>query len=668
MKKRTGKLLYKILFLFLILSTIPLLFIRFHVVNISQKSIKENAITIQSGIAIKVAESVESFIDNIVKVLFTVQSSTEFRKRMLDKQKNVFNKLTENYPMLIELSSTDIDGNEYLKIRRNDVDFSIPTSTKWIDKKITETVLKEHKYIGQLEMVPIKSSFDGRQHYYPVVNIVVAVNDEKNSPVGLIAAKVDLSVLSDSLTETVVGKKGLAYIIDTNGVLIAHPDKLKVLNKEDFSKHPFIKRFFQTKSLRQQKMEAFNDVMKGIQLREFNDRFNNVLVGSYAQIRDLPWWVIVQQPLSEVYTLAQELESQVNLSIIIVILVTLLFGIVSTNFLVGPIKTLQKETEEISQGNYYVAVTAESNDEIGELADKFSLMAKSLKERTNQLEQARKELEKWNQELEKRVQERTKQLKEAYEQLKSAQEEKIKMERLSAVGEMANVVGHEIRNPLAIINNSAYYIKTKLTAADDPKVPKHLGIIEGEIENANKIINDLLNFSRTREIKSQPTMINEIIEEVFTRLPIPANVEVTKELDKNIPISMIDSDEMRQVILNLVGNAVQAMTEGGKIFVRSKLVVDRELYKTPTENALAIRVEVEDTGCGIPPEVLQKIFQPFFTTKSKGTGLGLSVVNKVVDRHKGKLDVVSQVGKGTTFIIRIPVISPPTTTSKTSAS
>ncbi|MBI4376544.1 MAG: hypothetical protein HY549_08850, partial [Elusimicrobia bacterium] len=170
-------------------------------------------------------------------------------------------------------------------------------------------------------------------------------------------------------------------------------------------------------------------------------------------------------------------------------------------------------------------------------------------------------------------------------------------------------------------------------------------IIESEIQQANGIINEILTYSRTRELNPERISLNSFIEELLSSHPFPAHITIEKLLDPSNPVVDVDVTEMKQAIRNLIGNAVEVMTSSGRLRVR-----------TGMGEAGTAFIEIADTGPGIPPDVLEKIFTPFFTTKARGTGLGLAVVRKVADRHRGRVDVESVIGKGTTFRLFLPIV------------
>jgi len=240
-----------------------------------------------------------------------------------------------------------------------------------------------------------------------------------------------------------------------------------------------------------------------------------------------------------------------------------------------------------------------------------------------------------------------KELELANEELRDAQEQLIRSEKLAAIGQLAGGVGHELRNPLGAIKNAVYYIRGKMAKNElgqkEPQVMEFLDIMDDEINTSNKIINDLLRFSRVGKPTVSPAKIEKVIEDALSYTLIPENIKLNKELDADLSAVEIDTDQVRQVLVNMIINAVQAMPEGGKLAISA-----RERDKSP-------EVEISDSGCGIPEEIIDKIFDPLFTTRAKGIGLGLAVCKTIIERHKGNIEVKSKVGKGTTFTIKLPL-------------
>jgi len=251
----------------------------------------------------------------------------------------------------------------------------------------------------------------------------------------------------------------------------------------------------------------------------------------------------------------------------------------------------------------------------------------------------RKEMEKKLQEyaahLEEMVEERTKELKEVHEQL-------LKAERLAAIGELAAMVGHDLRNPLTGIAGATYYLKRKLGSKTKKKTREMLELIEKDIEHSNKIISDLLEYSRELRLELAETTPKTIVEEAFSLVEVPKNIQVLDSTQSE-PKVKVDMEKIKRVFANLIKNAIEAMPKGGKLTLKSKETNGR------------LEIAFTDTGVGIPKNNLEKIGKPLFTTKSKGIGLGLSICKRIVEAHRGNISVESTVGKGTTFTVTIPI-------------
>lgn len=248
-------------------------------------------------------------------------------------------------------------------------------------------------------------------------------------------------------------------------------------------------------------------------------------------------------------------------------------------------------------------------------------------------------------------------LQAAHTKLLETQEQLIRSEKLAAIGQLASGVGHELRNPLGAIKNAGFYIKRRVINTDlpntEPRVIEFLDIIEEEVNSANKVITDLLGFSRVAKPTVAPANIAGIIEDALRYTPLPENVALTKDINKTLPMVMVDGDQIKQVFINIALNALQAMPEGGRLEIRA------------SARGRFVDVEFTDTGGGIPDDVRNKIFDPLFTTKAKGVGLGLSVCKTIIERHEGDIKLKSRVGEGTTFTISLPTQRIPETSVKT---
>jgi signal transduction histidine kinase len=236
---------------------------------------------------------------------------------------------------------------------------------------------------------------------------------------------------------------------------------------------------------------------------------------------------------------------------------------------------------------------------------------------------------------------------EAYDELARAQAELVRHERLTALGELAAVMAHEVRNPLGVIFNSLTTLKRLLRPTGDTEML--LNMVAEEAERLNRIVSDLLDFVRPYELAKKPLAIKPLVEaalaEALQALP-PVNVRMVTEFDPVLPNIPADAHLLKQAIVNLVVNAVQAMPKGGTVTVRTSLL--------PRADGAWLQLEVRDEGPGLSPRAAEKMFQPFFTTKATGTGLGLAVVKRIVESHQGEVVVSPNPGRGTTFTLRLP--------------
>jgi signal transduction histidine kinase len=214
-------------------------------------------------------------------------------------------------------------------------------------------------------------------------------------------------------------------------------------------------------------------------------------------------------------------------------------------------------------------------------------------------------------------------------------------QRLAAIEELAGMVGHDLRNPLAGINGAVYYLRTKYESKMDAKGKEMLKIIEDDIAYSDKIVNDLLEYSRTIKLEYVDTTAKALIKESLSIMNIPKNIELN-DLTKDETELTVDADKMKRVVVNLIKNAVEAMPQGGSLTIRS-MKIDN-----------GVKLILSDTGNGMARETLNKIGSPLFTTKAKGMGFGLSISKRLIEAHGGSISFESIPAKGTTVTILIP--------------
>ncbi len=231
--------------------------------------------------------------------------------------------------------------------------------------------------------------------------------------------------------------------------------------------------------------------------------------------------------------------------------------------------------------------------------------------------------------------------KKAQAALEKAQEQLIRREKLAMLGQLAGGVAHELRNPLGAISNAVYYLKMVLDDTEEI-TDEYLDILSQEVQNAEKIISDLLDFARIKSSARRSVAVGEIVDRVLDREAIPENVDTTVQIPTQLPSVTVDPQQIAQVVSNLVSNAHQAMPDGGRLTI------------TAERQDEVVQLSVNDTGHGIPPETMDRLFEPLFTTRAKGIGLGLAISKHLLESNDATINVESEVGRGSTFTISLP--------------
>lgn len=321
-----------------------------------------------------------------------------------------------------------------------------------------------------------------------------------------------------------------------------------------------------------------------------------------------------------------------------------------------PLGVLKAGTERLTHGDLGFQIEPNSNDEVGELAHSFNEMS-------HQLLNARDEITAWNRTLEDRVLEKTTELKKAAERM-------LHVEKMATIGKMAAVVAHEINNPLSGILTYSKLVKRWIERGvfdDEPKrheMAENLDLVAIESRRCGDLVKNLLSFSRSNPINLEWIQVNPIVERVVKlaahKLEM-ASIQCHVETGADLPLVKADVAQIEQVLLALTMNAIDAMPHGGNLWISTSVTDHSELL-----------LFVRDDGMGIPAEILPRLFEPFLTTKDtgKGVGLGLAISHNIVERHNGRIEVESQLGRGTTFNVYLPLsdesfdLAMPTTVNK----
>jgi two-component system, NtrC family, sensor kinase len=337
-----------------------------------------------------------------------------------------------------------------------------------------------------------------------------------------------------------------------------------------------------------------------------------------------------------------QMQKNVNSILFIVLFATSLIGLAVSGFigtlLARPIRELEKLAHRVALGERDLQITVQSTDEVGDLADAFNQMTRAL---TRQ----EAEIKLLHRGLELKVQERTAQLNDKNRQLLQTQADLARAEKLADLGIVAAGVAHEINTPLAIIRGNTEVLEMCLPPEHGNR--EEVEIISRQTERMARIVSNLLVFARQKSLNQRQFMVHEVLDDILSQIGHQVDMSsITVQRDYADDLAEIrgDADQLRQVFGNLISNAAQAMPGGGTLTISTR----------PHGPGSGWVVEIADTGKGIQPEHLKKIFTPFFTTKDDGSGLGLSVSYGIVKDHGGDIEVESLPGQGTSFRIVIP--------------
>ncbi len=603
--KRFNRLFFQAVIVLVLISIIPVLIIGFHVLGVDSRILKKEILQKQQSVArriLAVASSTLTYQEQLLAVFLDLHASHAgkefFTREDLDY-------LRHNTPSFLQAVMLDTTGKVVVESG-----IKLGNSLQTIMPDMLDICLQERPYISDVFRVNsrlfvwLAEPFSQRG---------------KEDVEGILAVAYDLQELGHALLQ--------AYPLDMNVALISSSGELISYNgaPDGLALQPNL-------SI-EQKVQQIDKALGTKKEGEISLPTGEEILVSVANWTIIEWAVYVDQPANVLTKLLKENSSWD----MVVLLITMLLFIVIVSYWVllpitrplGRLRTAAirlRDEEDVVLGREDVDVP---NNEIGELALLVLEMSEELHSRRQTLIQAQTELAQSNQILEQRVEERTNELKQASREL-------VKTERLAAIGQMASIISHEIRNPLAVISNATRLIKM-LVRMPDPKVTKQFGIIESEIRQANSIISEVLGYARTRELILTTIDLNSYLKEILVSYPFGPGIKVKEVFSQDNVSVKIDAEEMKQAIRNIISNAVEAMGGNGTLTVTTRV------------GKRVAGIFISDTGIGITDDIRQKMFSPFFTTKARGTGLGLAVVGKAILRHKGKIFITSEKGKGTTF-------------------
>ncbi|QOZ11052.1 sensor histidine kinase [Bradyrhizobium sp. CCBAU 51765] len=550
-------------------------------------------------------------------------------------------RLLRQVPAITELAQVDSTGKERLRVSRLAMDALDSGIDLSADPKFTEAVA--HKvYYGPVYF---------RRESEPYMTLALA---GARKDAGVSIAEVNLKLIWDVVSQIKVGEHGHAYVVGPEGRLIAHPDISLVLRNTDMSGLPQVRAAL-----------AGSGTVAGALSEARNIQGQKVLTAS-APIEPLHWTMFVELPVEEAYAALYASLQRLAIVLLAASIFAVLAGIFLARRMVVPIQALRSGAERIGGGDFSQRISIRTGDELEGLADQFNDMGARLQESYA--------------DLENKVEQRTAELRQSLNDLRTAQNRLIQTEKLASLGQLTAGIAHEIKNPLNFVNNFSA-VSTELidelnetlrSAALDGKTKEEVeeltGMLRGNLEKvvqhgrrADSIVRNMLLHSREGSGEHRAVDINAVVEESLNlayhgaRAERPAfNVTLERAFDPAAGMVDIYPQEITRVFLNLISNGFYAAAKRkeseGDSFAPT-------LGATTKDLGDSVEIRIRDNGTGIPPEVKERMFNPFFTTKpaGEGTGLGLSMSHDItVKQHGGTIDVNTEPGVFTEFIITLP--------------
>ncbi len=552
-------------------------------------------------------------------------------------------RLLRQVPAITELSQLDATGKERLRVSRLAMDV-IGSNTDYSQEPKFKEAVANKVYYGPVYF---------RRESEPYMTLAIA-GTRRDS--GVSVAEVNLKLIWDVVSQIKVGERGQAYVVDGQGRLIAHPDISLVLRNTDMSS------LAQVKAARGATADVGDaaQIAKNIQGRE--------VLTAHAPVPKLGWQVFVELPFEEAYAPLYAALQRLALILLAALAFAVLAGMFLARRMTGPIQTLQAGASRIGSGDLSHRISVKTGDELEALADQFNEMTKRLQESYAGLEQ--------------KVAQRTAELSKSLNDLRAAQDRLVQTEKLASLGQLTAGIAHEIKNPLNFVNNfssiSTELIDELQTAVKDANLAPEIAaevtdlaeMLRGNLEKivqhgkrADSIVKNMLLHSRTGSGEHRPVDINAIVEESLNLAYHGAraerqgfNITLEKAFDPAAGEVDLFPQEITRVFLNLISNGFYAAMKR-KTDANGEASFEPTLLAATKDLGDRVEIRIRDNGTGIPPEVKDKMFNPFFTTKpaGEGTGLGLSISHDiVVKQHGGTIEVSTKTGEFTEFRITLP--------------
>jgi signal transduction histidine kinase len=575
----------------------------------SYQESRESLVQLQREKALTAAVRIEQFLAEVQSQLSWTTLPMVTATDPMEHRHLEYVKLLRQSPPITDVSYLDARGHEQLNISRLTMD----TVGSNIDYSREPRFVEARK--GKTWFGPVYFRKDTEPF------ITISIPEAPDRP-GVTVVEVNLKFIWDVVSRIHIGQKGVAYVVDDKGFLVAHPDISLVLRKVNLSNLPQV----------ESSASAANDL--DWQAPENARNVDGVpVLSAFARVESTGWRVFVEEPASEVFAPLYGAILRTVFLLLAGMAISVAASLVLARRMVNPVRALQRGAEQIGAGDLSSRIEVRTGDELEDLASRFNTM-------TAQLQESYKDLE-------KKVEDRTVELREATRQLELANKHKSEF--------LANM-SHELRTPLNAIIGFSEVMLSGMVGPMPDKQKEFTGDIRDSGKHLLGLINDILDLSKIEagrmELDVSRFDLHAAVDSAMTLVRGRAerhSIRLDSEVAPDVGEYEGDERKFKQIMLNLLTNAVKFTPEGGTVTVNV------------ARNGHDYLFSVKDTGVGIAPEDHEKIFEEFrqvgsdYERKAEGTGLGLTLTRKLVELHGGRIRVESAVGKGSVFMFNLPI-------------
>ena len=575
------------------LVTIPLLATGYFLVRTAKSNFEIFILERNREIALRSARQIELTLESVSeKLKLTANNPSIYGPNALYQQRIIHN-LVKNFDIFREISILGIDGKarQSTAFRRTGNDQPVPNFAA-----IRRSILSRTQYISEVYL---------SDEQLPVMDIYEPVVNEFDEFVGILQANVDLKEIWDLVDKSKIGGKGAeAFVFRPDGQYIAHTSREKVIQKGQF--------FQEQETLKKiPQQTTFSEIYSN------RDGVEHVVAYSPITTQGFNWGMVIQQPTQEAFAVVDKMQLQIQLLLGASVAVASFIAFFYSRNILRPVTRLVHGIERIASGDLHHRIETLGKDEISQLAVHINEMSTRLRTIQNKLKRA---------------------------------------ERLETLSKLASVLSHEIRNPLnsMVINMQILSREFHKPQIDVKKLDHYNRVVASEIKRVDDLVSNFLLIAKPPKLKLEEYNLGDLIDELIATqqpLALPKGIRIERRYEAEGVFVRIDSAKIKQVFLNIILNAIQAMPGGGRLIIEMHVQAPQE----SDDGRRVVKIAFRDTGKGISPEDIAHIFDFYYSTKADGTGLGLSVAQQIIEEHGGSIKVSSEVDKGTEFILQLPV-------------